>query len=48
MNINTSIMILFILLAFLMVKVVSHINNTGIAKEKIDHENIFVGEYKWR
>ena len=22
--------------------------NTGIVSEKIDHENIFVGEYRWK
>jgi hypothetical protein len=26
----------------------SHTNNIGIANEKIDHINIFVGEYKWK
>ena len=31
-----------------MAKVASHTNNTGIANEKIDHINIFVGEYKWK
>jgi hypothetical protein len=31
-----------------MVKVASHTKSIGIANEKIDHENIFVGEYKWR
>jgi hypothetical protein len=31
-----------------MVKAVSHTNSIGIANEKIDHVNIFVGEYKWK
>ena len=29
-----------------MVKAVSHTKSIGIANEKIDHVNIFVGEYK--
>ena len=27
---------------------VLHTKNTGIVSEKIDHENIFVGEYRWK
>jgi hypothetical protein len=31
-----------------MAKAALHTKSIGIANEKIDHENIFVGEYRWR